>query len=151
MSDNRKQLNFLEKHRQKGKPFAGHAPELVKSDTPPAPAPTGDAENVAGGQYRAFFVAPNKERQLRLDVRFADGSGLLIPYGHILPIRYEGEELASLLCTGLAVTIEGKRLRPVIEALQQESALYLRQWDGRQERAEESGAVIEKMTVQEGE
>lgn len=149
MSDDKRQLNFLEKHRQQQKkPFAGHSglvPELVKSDTPAAPA-----DDVAGvHQYRAFYVDPNGARQLRLDLRFAGGSGLLIPYGHILPIRYEGEELVSLLCTGLAVTIEGKRLRPVIEALQRENALYIREWDGRQERADEAGPVIVKMTVQQ--
>lgn len=145
MSDERKQLNFLEKHRQKGKPFAGHVTELVKSDAPATPA-----EDVAGvDQYRAFYVDPNGSRQLRLDVRMKDGSGLLIPYGHILPVRYDGEELVSLLCTGLAVTIEGKRLRPVIEALQRENALYLREWDGHQERADEGGPVIERITLQQ--
>jgi hypothetical protein len=119
--------------------FPGKPQLVVQNETP---ATAEDA-----GTYRACFPL-NGHVQTGLDVRQKDGSGVVIRYGHIAAVRYTGPELFSLLCSGMAVTVEGKNLGLVIEALRLECAAYVQEWDGQAE-VTDGEPLISKITVQE--
>jgi len=78
--------------------------------------------------YRAWnSLRINQGRQSRLDLRRKDGSGTIIYYGYIATIEYSGNELITLIYQNSVITLRGRHLQGLREALQDERVRYIQE------------------------
>jgi hypothetical protein len=114
----------------------GTVPEL---DATPQKA----SERQTGG-YRAFGVASGQARPLRLDIRATEGLSVARAYSSLLEIAYDRHDYSGilLLFPQKIVTIKGRNLRPVVDALLAQTCEYLQQI-GQGERAATDAPVID--------
>jgi hypothetical protein len=79
-------------------------------------APNASKPGITGIPYEAFGT---KDRLYRIDLRPADGVAHALPYSHLLLLTYDRRNYAEIFLTisGVAATIKGRNLRPIVDAL----------------------------------
>jgi hypothetical protein len=94
--------------------------------------------------YRAFGVASGQAKPLRLDIRAAHGLAVARTYSALAEIAYDRTAYTGilLLFAGKLVSLKGRNLRPVVEALLTGTCEYLQQI-GEGEEGEPGAPVIE--------
>lgn len=85
-------------------------------------------------------------RELMLDVRVENGNAFALPYSHLNFIKLEAEALTLSFSTHL-VTIEGKHLRPLYEALSEHSVRYVTVVTANQDHPLENESIITGIDV----
>jgi len=80
------------------------------------------------GNYRAFNPLRINEGKLnRLDIRRKNNTGTIICYCYISTIEYSGNELISLIYHEAVITLTGKHLGKLRDALQDERVRYIQE------------------------
>lgn len=119
--------------------------------TVPAAMPeTDDAppEANASSSYQAFGISGSAGKPARLDMRGKGDMGVVRPYNAITEINYDQEHYTGILIffTANIVTITGKNLKPVVDALINGTCEFLAELRDGQE-AEPGAPVIEQMLM----
>lgn len=109
------------------------SPKEGRAATPqPEPGRTG-----VHATYEAFGT---KDKTHRLDVRCENGLGHSLAYAYLVNITYDRRDYTRIFLTGsgLVVTIKGRGLRPIIEALKLHTCEFIQGFD-----AEEFAPIAE--------
>lgn len=110
--------------------------------------PPRDPREGPTGEYKAFGPTPApKQPPPMIDVRHASGQRRGIAYGYLVEPVYTPDTLISLTTTHSTVTIEGRNLEPVFDALLQHKLGFVQEWSAaRFDPPEEDAPVITKIT-----
>jgi hypothetical protein len=95
---------------------------------PPAAAPAAPSLVVNHEVYQAFGT---KDKLYRVDLRASDGLSHALPYSHLLLLTYNRRTYGEIFLTisGMAATIKGRNLRPIVDALKLHTCEYIQAYD----------------------
>ena len=95
--------------------------------TPAAPALVVD-HKADRGAYEAFGT---KDKLHRFDVRCSNGLAHVLAYSYLLNITYDRRNYSAIFLTvsGLTVTIKGRALRPLVDALRLHTCDFIQAFD----------------------
>jgi hypothetical protein len=111
-------------------------------------SPRRSAQIIPLQPYRPWWKIAENNRELRLDIREADGTSHLINYSLILHVQYTPPALLSLLCSHCAITLQGGELEKLKEGLQDENIRYIQVFNPKRFSPPEDGQVIESISIQ---
>lgn len=96
--------------------------------TPKAPLAAAPSLVVNHEIYQAFGT---KDKLHRVDLRASDGLSHALPYSHLLLLTYNRRTYGEIFLTisGMAATIKGRNLRPVVDALKLHTCEYIQAYD----------------------
>ena len=132
-------MSFLQRHREAREGAA----------TPPA-APAEDAAPAADGQAAyAACTTDTRRSHHRLRLHYADGTIGLMSYAYLVEVLCTSHQYVSLLYSNVAITLEGRHLDQLLDALQEEKVRALVCYHARRHAAPEAGTpVITKIVRQ---
>ena len=99
--------------------------------------------------YEAFAA---KDKVVRLDIRCASGLAHAVAYNYLLNVSYNRHTYAEIFLTvsGLTVTIKGRALRPVVDALKYQTCEFVQEFDPGEflTPSDANAPYIESLTVE---
>jgi hypothetical protein len=83
------------------------------------------------GEREPYEAFGSKDKAFRFDVRCASGVAHSLPYTYLLDIGYDRRHYNAIFLTvgGLTVTIKGKALRPIVDALKLHTCEFIQAYD----------------------
>lgn len=127
--------SFREKFASKAPPAEGAAPALVV--------------NRGREPYEPFGT---KDKLHRLDLRASDGLSHALPYSHLLLLSYNRRTYAEIFLTisGMAATIKGRNLRPIVDALKLHTCEFIQAFDPAEflQPEDDAAPYVERVTVE---
>jgi hypothetical protein len=83
------------------------------------------------GEREPYEAFGTKDKAFRFDVRCASGVAHSLAYTYLLNIAYDRRHYSAVFLTvsGLTVTIKGKALRPIVDALKLHTCEYIQAYD----------------------
>jgi hypothetical protein len=94
---------------------------------PPAPALVVDRTR----EREPYEALGTKDKSFRFDVRCTNGLAHSLAYTYLLNVSYDRRAYSAIFLTisGLTVTIKGKALRPIVDALKLHTCEFIQAFD----------------------
>ena len=112
------------------KSFRDRVSSKAQPPAPPAPAgPTLVVDHASEREpYEAFGA---KDKLHRFDVRCSNGLAHVLAYNYLLNVTYDRRNYGAIFLTvsGLTVTIKGRALRPIVDALRLHTCEFIQAFD----------------------
>ncbi len=129
--------------------FKSFADRVAAREGRTEPSPSADRAIGIDASYRAFGA---KDKTHRLDVRCENGLGHSLAYAYLVNITYDRRDYSRIFLTGsgLVVTIKGRALRTIVDALKLHTCEFIQAFDAREfERpADSDAAYVESIAVE---
>jgi hypothetical protein len=131
---------------------------LIRKPSPPTPPEGNHAWPEEGSPYQAY-AGLSCETEMTLTFLRDRGTCVGVPYARLERIEYQtesgfgGNERLSLrfACSGpMTITVEGRNLRPMAEAIGQHRLSWLREWPLSREEADSMNTVILRIVIGRG-
>jgi hypothetical protein len=96
----------------------------------PAAAPAAPSL-VVNHDHEAYEAFAAKDKLHRVDLRASDGLSHALPYSHLLLLTYNRRTYGEIFLTisGMAATIRGRNLRPIVDALKLHTCEFIQAYD----------------------
>ncbi len=124
-----------------------------KAGAPRAARPAREQEKPQGSpSYRAFGLARGPARPLRLEFRTATGLAVARAYALLTEIAYDRDHysIIVLLFGGRKVTLQGRNLRPIVDALLAGTVEFLAELRDGEEAQDGAPAITRIVTASSG-
>lgn len=108
--------------------FKSFADRVTPKERRVATQPPEDDRPGARAAYEAFGA---KDKTHRLDVRCENGLGHSLAYAYLVNVTYDRRDYTRIFLTGsgLVVTIKGRGLRPIVDALKLHTCEFIQAFD----------------------
>lgn len=121
--------------------------------TPKAPPAPGGAPSLAMSRGREPYESfGTKDKLHRLDLRANDGLSHALPYSHLLLLSYNRRTYAEIFLTisGMAATIKGRNMRPIVDALKLHTCEFIQAFDPAEflQPNDDGTPYVERVTVE---
>lgn len=105
-------------------------------------------------EYKALDLDAPRSRVTRLRVNFSDGSASLFSYAYLVEVLTTSPQFVSLIFTSTVITLQGRNLSGLLDALQEERVLALNPFDEKRHMAmspDDDAPYIERIERDTGE
>jgi hypothetical protein len=108
--------------------FNSFRQRLVNEKTTPA-APKLVVDHA--GKHEGYEAFGSKDKLHRFDLRCHNGLAHLLAYNYLLNVTYDRRRYGAIFLTvsGLTVTIKGRALRPIVDALKLHTCEFIQAFD----------------------
>lgn len=123
-----------------------YAPRGLGSFGAPGPEP----ERQKGPSGKDLYAAyDSKDKLTALDIRLADGTARTPSYAYLLDIIYGRKRYSGfvLVFSFMVVTVHGRNLKPVVQALKLRKCEFIEEWSREFEAPENDDPVIESIKI----